>query len=179
ASQKMMEPRYRGVPSEDIPEVRLPGGAAVRVIAGAVGRTRGPVRDIVIDPEYLDVTLPSGSRFDHPTKPGHTVVAYVIEGQGLFSAAEGVNSFDFEPASYFDFERSPALGNGSVVLFEDGDRVEAAAGDAAVRFLLFSGRPLREPVAWQGPIVMNTQEELRTAFREFRAGKFIRGARSG
>ncbi len=177
ASQKMMDPRYRDIPASDIPEVALPGGTTVRIIAGRVGRTRGPVKDIVIDPEYLDVSVPAGASFSHPTKPGHTVVAYVIEGQGCFSRGERAPSYDFEPASYFDLERPPTLGNYSVILFDDGDRIEVPAGDAPFRFLLFSGRPLREPVAWQGPIVMNTQEELRTAFREFRAGTFIRHPR--
>ena len=176
ASQKMMDPRYRDVKSADIPEVTLPGGASIRIIAGAVGKTRGPVRDIVIDPEYLDVSLPVGAEFVHPTKPGHTVVAYVIEGQACFSSEDRALSYDFEPASYFDLERKPTLGNYSVILFDDGDRIEMPAADAPTRFLLFSGRPLREPVAWQGPIVMNTQEELRTAFREFRAGTFIKHA---
>jgi quercetin 2,3-dioxygenase len=171
-----MDPRYRDVKSTDIPEVTLPGGASVRIIAGAVGKIRGPVRDIVIDPEYLDVSLPIGAEFVHPTKPGHTVVAYVIEGQACFSGEERALSYDFEPASYFDLERQPTLGNYSVILFDDGDRIEMPAADAPTRFLLFSGRPLREPVAWQGPIVMNTQEELRTAFREFRAGTFIKHA---
>ena len=174
ASQKMMDPRYRDVRSADIPEVALPGGTTVRIIAGQVGKARGPVGDIVIDPEYLDVSVPAGASFSHPTKPGHTVVAYVIEGQGCFAGGERAPSYDFEPASYFDLERAPTLGNYSVILFDDGDRVEVPASDATVRFLLFSGRPLREPVAWQGPIVMNTQEELRTAFREFRSGTFIR-----
>jgi len=174
ASQKMMDPRYRDVRNADIPEVSLPGGVAARVICGAVGKTRGPVRDVVIDPEYIDVSMPRRAEFVHPTKPGHTVIAYVFEGEACFSDEPGLSSYDVEPASYFDLERKSVQGNNSVILFGDGDRVHIATMDSPVRFLLMSGRPLGEPVAWQGPIVMNTQEELRTAFREYRAGTFIK-----
>jgi len=177
ASQKMMDPRYRDVKTADIPEVTLPGGATVRVICGTVGKTRGPVRDIVIDPEYIDASMPPGAEFVHPTRPGHTVLAYVFEGQGCFSAEAGPESYEVEPASYFDLERKPFLGDHSVILFGDGDRIRVTTTDSSVRFLLIAGRPLGEPVAWQGPIVMNTQDELRTAFREYRAGTFIKHPR--
>ncbi len=115
-----------------------------------------------------------GTEFVHPTKPGHTVFAYVFEGQGCFSDEPGLSAYDVEPASYFDLERTPFQGDHSIILFGDGSRVRVATTGSPVRFLLFSGRPLGEPVAWQGPIVMNTQEELRTAFREYRAGTFIK-----
>ncbi|MDW7759188.1 MAG: pirin family protein [Acidobacteriota bacterium] len=174
ASQKMMDSRYRDVKSADIPEVALPGGVTVRIICGEVGETRGPVRDIVIDPEYLDVSVPAGAEFVHPTKPGHTVIAYVFEGEGIFSRGEKAPDFEFEPAEYFDLDWKRTLGDHSVVLFGDGDRIRVAAGDVPVRFLIMSGQPLGEPVAWRGPIVMNTQEELRTAFKEFRDGTFVK-----
>jgi hypothetical protein len=174
ASQKMRDPRYRDVKKADIPEVALPGGVTARVICGTVGEARGPVRDIVIDPEYIDVAMPPGTEFVHPTKPGHTVVAYVFEGQGCFSDEPGLSAYDVEPASYFDLERTPFQGDHAIILFGDGSRVRVATTGSPVRFLLFSGRPLGEPVAWQGPIVMNTQDELRTAFREYRAGTFIK-----
>jgi len=174
ASQKMMDPRYRDVKKADIPEVALAGGVTARVICGAVGNVRGPVRDIVIDPGYIDVAMPPRAGFVHPTKPGHTVIAYVYEGEGCFSNEPGLSSYDVEPASYFDLERRPFLGDTSVILFGDGSRIEATTADSPVRFLLMSGRPLGEPVAWRGPIVMNTQEELQTAFREYRAGTFIK-----
>ncbi len=176
AAQKMMEPRYRDVKKDDIPEVELPGGVTARVICGAVGKARGPVRDIVIDPEYIDVAMPPGAEFVHPTKPGHTVIGYVFEGQGCFSGDGRPSSYDVERASYFDLEQKPFLGDRSVVLFGDGNLVKVATTDSGVRFLLISGRPLGEPVAWQGPIVMNTQEELRTAFREYRNGTFVKHA---
>jgi redox-sensitive bicupin YhaK (pirin superfamily) len=174
AAQKMMDPRYRDVKRADIPEVNLPGGVTARVICGTVGKARGPVRDIVIDPEYIDVAMPPRTEFIHPTKAGHTVIAYVFEGQGCFSDEPGQGSYDVEPASYFDLERRPLVGNTSVILFGDGGRIKVATEDSPVRFLLMSGRPLGEPVAWRGPIVMNTQEELQTAFREYRAGTFIK-----
>jgi hypothetical protein len=178
ASQKMMDPRYRDVKRADIPEVGLPGGVTAKVICGEVGKARGPVRDIVIDPEYIDVAMPPRTAFVHPTKPGHTVIAYVFEGEGCFSDEPGLSSYDVEPASYFDLERRPFLGDASVILFGDGARIKVATADAPVRFLLMSGRPLGEPVAWRGPIVMNTQEELHAAFREYRAGTFIKQTRA-
>jgi redox-sensitive bicupin YhaK (pirin superfamily) len=156
AADKMMAPRYRGLTASQIPEVTLEGGARVKVICGRVGETTGPVRDIVIDPEYLDITIPAGGLFEHPTKPGHTVFAYVIGGHGLFGA-----------------ERTPAS-NRDLLLFDDGERIQIATGTEEVRFLLISGMPLAEPVAWRGPIVMNTREELETAFREYRQGTFIK-----
>jgi len=174
ASQKMMDPRYRDVKKADIPEVTLPDGVTARIICGTVGKTQGPVRDIVIDPEYLDVSMPAGAEFVHRTKAGHTVIAYIFEGHGCFSDEAGLSAYDIEPASYFDLERKPFPGDHSVILFGDGDRVRVTTTDSSVRFLLISGRPLGETVAWQGPIVMNTQDELRTAFREYRAGTFIK-----
>ena len=174
AAQKMMDPRYRDVKKADIPEVALPGGVMARVICGAVGKTRGPVRDIVIDPEYIDVAMPPRAEFVHPTKAGHTVIAYVFEGQGCFSDEPGPSSYNIEPASYFDLEWRPLLGDTSVILFGDGSRIKVTTVDSPVRFLLISGRPLGEPVAWRGPIVMNTQEELQTAFREYRTQTFIK-----
>jgi redox-sensitive bicupin YhaK (pirin superfamily) len=179
AARKMMEPRYRGVKSAEIPEVELPGGAVVRVICGAVGGTKGPIRDIVIDPEYLDVSMPRRTELIHPTKPGHTVIAYVFEGEGCFAPGSPAASYEVEPASYFDLAQKPGQGDHAVVLFGDGDRIRVTTDDAPVRFLLFAGRPLGEPVAWRGPIVMNTQEELRTAFREYRDGTFVKPAKTG
>lgn len=176
ASLKMMDPRYRDVKKADIPEVALPGGVTAAIICGAIGKARGPVRDIVIDPEYIDVAMPPETEFVHPTKPGHTVIACVYEGEGCFSGEAKSPSYDIEPASYFDLERKPVQGDHAVILFGDGSRIKVKTTATAVRFLFISGRPLGEPVAWQGPIVMNTPEELRTAFREYRAGTFIKPA---
>ena len=157
ASQKMMDPRYRDVKAEQIPRVCLDNGTEVKIICGHVGDKAGPVQDIMIDPEYLDVTVVAQTTYSHPTKTGHTVFAYVIDGKGCFCE-----------------EREPFVDNETLVLFEDGDHVIINAEDESVRFLLISGKPIREPVAWQGPIVMNTEEELRIAFDEYRQGTFVK-----
>jgi hypothetical protein len=174
AYQKMMEPRYRDVKRGQLPEVPLDGGARVKIICGKVKGVQGPVHDIVIDPEYLDVAVPAGSSFVHPIGRGHTVFAYVIEGKGYFD--EEMDSFGHEVVgkNYFDLDRECVCDNESLILYEDGDYVSITAEDEPLRFLLISGRPLGEPVAWYGPIVMNTREELRTAFDEYRKGTFIK-----
>jgi redox-sensitive bicupin YhaK (pirin superfamily) len=180
AADKMMEPRYRGVAADRIPETADAGGATVRVVAGEIGGVIGPVRDVVTQPEYLDVTVPPGRSFTHPTQRGHTVFAYVIDGAGVFCQQGDPYSYDKEGANYFDMELGKRIADGHLVLFGDGDAVTVSAEAQPVRFLLISGRPLREPIAWYGPIVMNTQEELRTAFEELERGTFIkhRGARA-
>jgi quercetin 2,3-dioxygenase len=176
-SHKMMQPRYRDVQSRTIPEVVLANGVKIRVICGQVGEVIGPVRDIVIDPEYLDVTVPPHSEFLHPTKRGHTVFAYVIAGQGYFCREKNPFSYEVEGVNYFDMQREPFVGNEMLVLFGDGDQVMAATEGEAVRFLLVSGAPIGEPVAWYGPIVMNTEAELRVAFEEYSKGTFIKHQR--
>jgi len=177
----MMDPRYRGLESGEIPVVARPGGPEIRVIAGEVDGARGPVLEIVTDPVYLDVTIPAGGTFFHSEGPGRTVFAYVIEGKGFFDDRREPYSFGVEGARYFDLGGEVAIGPGNVVLYGEGDRVGITAGGEGVRFLFVSGRPIREPVAWYGPIVMNTQEELKVAFREYRDGTFIkyRGPREG
>ena len=174
ASRKMMDPRYRDVLGEQIPVIKQTDGTIIRVISGEVSGTRGPVRDIVTDPEYFDVILPPHSEFRYPAKQGHTVFAYVIEGQGDF--CKDRNPFDYEMFgdNYFDINREPFIGNGMVVLFDDGDEIRVFTEDDGVRFLLVSGKPIGEPVAWYGPIVMNSRDELRTAFEQLEQGTFIR-----
>ena len=153
--QKMMGPRYREVTQKQIPVVKTAEGATVRMICGKLGDVQGPVREIVTDPEYLDVSLPAGKTFTHPVKPGYTVFAYVVEGEARFDPS--------------------VCAEGDVALYEAaGDTVLITTDKHPVRFLLVSGKPLNEPVAWHGPIVMNTQEELKTAFQEFEAGSFIK-----
>jgi len=156
ARAKMMPPRYREVRAGDVPEVEPRPGVRVRVIAGRLGDTIGPARDIIADPEYLDVTLEAGRAYEHPLARGRTAFAYVFGGSGTFKGGKGSH------------------GDGALVQFGDGDAVTATAGRAAMRMLLVSGRPIGEPVAWGGPIVMNTDEELEEAFREYREGTFIR-----
>ena len=160
SNQKMMNPRYRDIGAEDIPEVELENGAKIKIIAGMVSGVSGPVDDIVTDPEYLDCLLPPAARFIHETKRGYTALLYVIDGAG---------SVGQTPVS-----------DGTLVLFGDGDELAVSAGGSSgLRFLLLSGKPLREPVAWRGPIVMNTQQELEEAFRELRDETFIKHRHGG
>lgn len=174
ASQKMMDPRYRGLTSDQIPESVDSSGNRVKVIAGAVNGVQGPVRDVVIDPEYIDVTVVPGGSFTHSTPPDHTVFAYVIGGRGVFCHQRDPYSYEAEGANYFDMERGSMIADGHLVLFGEGDAVSVSCEDEGVRFLLVSGRPLKEPVAWYGPIVMNTQEQLQVAFEELQKGTFIK-----
>ena len=157
ASHKMMEPRYRDVQKDQIPEVKLENGGVAKIVCGEVEGVQGPVKDIVIDPEYLDISLPSGSRFKHPVKEGYTVFAYMLQGKG-----------------YFDLERENTIEPETLIAFEDGNELFISAGDKGMRFLLVSGKPIGEPVAWNGPIVMNTQDELQKAFEEYRKGTFLK-----
>ena len=157
SAQKMRDPRYQGIGAAEIP-VAESRGAVVRVIAGTVEGITGPVTDITVEPEYLDVSLSPDVSWTHPTVPGHTVFAYLFEGDGRFGRAG-------EPVG---------AGYGTLVLFGDGDTVEVTAGDHGARFVLLSGKPLREPIAWRGPIVMNTREELSQAWRELDDGTFVK-----
>ena len=178
ASHKMMDPRYREVKQADIPVVKTAEGAVVRVICGEVAGVQGPVREIVTDPEYLDVSLSNGQAFTHPVKPGHTVFAYVIEGEGHFDQSRDSFAREATGVNYFDMSQQCTCGTGTLVLYGPGDSVAVTTEQQPVRFLLVSGKPLGEPVAWRGPIVMNTQEELRTAFDEYSTGTFLRQAAS-
>ena len=157
ASHKMMGPRYRDITKDDIPVVTLGGGVTVKIVAGEINGTKGPVQDIVTDPEYIDVSMPKSSEFVHPVTKGHNVFAYVFEGSG-----------------YFDHTKKAELTTGAIAHYGDGDLIRVMSSDSPVRFLLVSGKPIQEPVAWRGPIVMNTQEELRVAFAEYRSGTFIK-----
>jgi redox-sensitive bicupin YhaK (pirin superfamily) len=173
-SHKMMDPRYRDIKSSQVPELVTKNGATIKVICGTVEGKQGPVKDVIIDPEYLDITVPALSEFVHKTKRGHTVFAYVIKGKGVFCNQKNPFAYDASGENYFDMERDYFIHNGTAVLFDDGDQVTVAAQGEPVRFLLISGKPIGEPVAWYGPIVMNTEEELRTAFDEYRDGTFIK-----
>ena len=174
ASQKMMAPRYRDVKSNQIPKVSLQGGVKVRIICGEVQGVKGPVGDIVIDPQYLDVLVPPESHFNYPVKPGHRVFAYVFEGKGHFDQERDSYAYQVESANYFDFKRDCLMGAESLILYGDGDELAISSQSDPVRFLLLSGKPIGEPVAWYGPIVMNTEEELRIAFEEYENGTFIK-----
>ena len=177
ARHKMMDPRYREVKRDDIPQATTAEGATVRVVCGEVAGVRGPVREIVTEPEYLDVSIPARSSFRHPVKAGHTVFAYVFEGEGYFDPERDPYAREDVGESYFDMERPCVCGDRTLVLYGPGDTVAVSTEERPVRFLLVSGRPLGEPIAWYGPIVMNTQAELRVAFREYEQGTFVKHAR--
>jgi redox-sensitive bicupin YhaK (pirin superfamily) len=174
ASHKMMAPRYRGLVAADIPAYLDPSGARIKVIAGAADGTVGPVKDVVIEPEYLDVSMPAGASFTRATPRGHKVFAYVIGGKGLFCNQKDPYSYQAEGAGYLDMKRDPLIGDGNLVLFGDGDSLTIRTEAEGLRFLLISGKPLGEPIAWYGPIVMNTQEELKLAYEELDRGTFIK-----
>ena len=161
AAHKMMAPRYQDVPAAEIPEVTLDGGVVARVICGEVGGTSGPVRDIVTEPTYLDLRLPANGELEHPVPRPHNAFAYLFEGEARFGPDGG------QP-----------VGAGHLVIFGAGDGVQVRATDQAARLLLVAGRPLGEPVAWGGPIVMNTDEELRRAFADYQDGTFLDGTKS-
>jgi len=174
ASHKMMDPRYRDVKSNQIPEIPLGKGVKVKIICGEVNGVKGPVQDIIIDPEYLDITVPAKSDFTYSVKKGYTVFAYVLDGEGYFDKERDSYAYEVEGANYFDFKRDCLIAPESLVIYDDGEEVGISTEKKPVRFLLISGKPIKEPVAWYGPIVMNTQEELRVAFEEYQNGTFIK-----
>jgi len=157
SSQKMTAPRYRDVKKEQIPEIKFKKNVKIKVICGKVNGVTGPVHDIVVDMEYLDITSGKRSCFEYPVKKGNKTFAYVFEG-----------------SAYFDSSRDKLIDEGHLVIYHDGDRVKIITNDSPVRFLLVSGKPINQPVAWRGPIVMNTEEELETAFKELSDGNFIK-----
>ncbi len=154
ASQKMISPKYRDISADMIPEVIVQNGVRIKVIAGNINGKKGPMDDIVIDPQFLDCTVPGGQAYTHEVDPVYTAFIYVISGTGTTD--------------------DKSIGNGNLVLFDKGDHFSVKASEKPVRFLLLTGKPLNEPVAWRGPIVMNTQEELDTAFQEYKDGTFIK-----
>ena len=174
AANKMMSPKYQGIRSNDIPEAKDEGGAIIKIIAGSVGEVKGPVQSVASEPEYLDVSIPLGKTFTHLTPRGRTVFAYVIGGTGVFGDRDKSFTGEAGGEKYFDRNDYQRIGDGHLVLFGDGDAVAVSAEAEPVRFLLISGKPIGEPIAWRGPIVMNTAEELRVAFQELEQGTFIK-----
>lgn len=175
--RKMETPAYRGVSSSEIPAVKEADGGIVNVIAGDYRKVEGPVRHIPVDPLYIDVRLPPHARFEQDVKRGHTAFAQVVQGSGLFDPV-GVPAIDEDQRRLYSAEEPPAdeatTGKGETILYGDGDKVTIVAGPRGLRFLLVAGKPLHEPVAWYGPIVMNTREEIVQAFSELRHGDFIK-----
>jgi quercetin 2,3-dioxygenase len=174
AKHKMMPPCYQEVKRDQIPEVTMENDVRVRVICGRASDRQGPVQDIMAEPVYFDVSVPPRTEHVLATKRGHTVLAYVFEGKGYFCREKKPFSYEVAGINYFDLKRDPFVNNGELVLFGDGDQVMVSTEEEPVRFLLMAGKPIEEPVAWYGPIVMNTQEELRVAFEEYRNGTFIK-----
>lgn len=157
-SHKMIDPRYQEVPGNDVPIISPQRGVRIRIISGTIGEVTGPVQDIVGFPEFFDVALGPDVPFSHEVSAEHTAAAYVIGGSG-----------------YFDLRQEKEMGNRTMILFSrEGKRVHVVAGSDGARFLYLSGMPHHDPIAWRGPIVMNTQEELRQAFDEYRKGTFLR-----
>ncbi len=157
AAHKMMEPRYRDIRSNEIPLIEQDNGTTIRVICGRVGDVQGPVTDVIIDPQYLDVALPAGRQFEHKVSDGYTAFAYILEGGG-----------------YFDDQKDKVIAAETLVVYEKDGAIHISAADADLRFILISGKPIKEPIAWHGPIVMNTQAEIRKALEEYQDGSFLK-----
>jgi hypothetical protein len=175
SSLKMTAPRYQDVKAAAIPEVVDDDGSRVRVVCGEFWGRRGPIEGVAADPRYLDISVPPGQRKTFKVEVERHAFAYVFEGSGTFrdaSAPFGVLTEKTDGIN--EFVTREQTGNRSLVLFDRGDEVTVQAGERGIRFLLVSGKPIEEPVAWHGPIVMNTQAELQQAFAELRGGTFIR-----
>ena len=175
SSLKMTAPRYQDVKAGEIPEVIDDDGTRVRVVCGDFWGKRGPIEGVAADPRYLDIWVPPGKRKVLPVEIERHAFAYVFEGSGNFRAASqpfGVLTEKTDGATETLVREQ--TGNRSLVLFDSGDEVVAQAGDEGIRFLLVSGKPIEEPVAWYGPIVMNTKAELQQAVAELNAGTFIK-----
>jgi quercetin 2,3-dioxygenase len=175
SSLKMTAPRYQDIKAAEIPEIVDDDGTIVRVVCGDFWGRRGPVEGVAADPRYLDVSVPAGKRKTLPVELERHAFAYVFEGSGSFrSASQPFGVLTEKNDGENDILVREQTGNRSLVLFDSGDEVTVQAGDEGIRFLLVSGKPIEEPVAWYGPIVMNTQAELQQAFAELRGGTFIK-----
>jgi redox-sensitive bicupin YhaK (pirin superfamily) len=174
AALKMTAPRYQEVKAADIPIVTDDDGTQVRIVCGNFWGRKGPVEGIAADPIYLDVSVAPGKRKTLPVETTHHAFAYVFAGAGKFCNASGPLAVPTEPVGWLDTAPPREATDRSLVLFDRGDEIELQAGEDGIRFLLISGKPLEEPVAWYGPIVMNTQEQLRQAFEELQEGTFLK-----
>jgi redox-sensitive bicupin YhaK (pirin superfamily) len=171
---KMMNPRYRDIEKSQVPEVITDNGVKLRIISGRFGSVSGPVKDIVIDPEYMDITVPANRKYRHQVKEDSTVFAYIIGGTGYFDLNRDPFSHEMKSVDYQDLKNDCLLKNENLIIFDKGDEILIETDQESVRFLLVSGKPIGEPIAWYGPIVMNTQEELRKAFEDYQNGTFIK-----
>jgi redox-sensitive bicupin YhaK (pirin superfamily) len=174
ASLKMTDPRYQDIPSKAIPEVTDDDGTRVRVICGEFWGKKGPVEGVAADPNYVDVLVPAGHRKRLKIDTTRNAFAYVFAGSGTFRDASEPRPVLTDQVLQPEALPVYDVSNHSLVLFDRGDEITVQAGDRGIRFLLVSGKPIEEPVAWYGPIVMNTQEQLRQAIGELQAGTFIK-----
>lgn len=170
---KMTEPRYQEIKTKDIPEITEDDGTKARLICGNFWGKKGLVEGIAADPVYIDVFVPPGKRRSLPVETKSHAFAYVFAGSGKFCNASQPLSVPTESVGWLDTTPPVEADNRSLILFDTGDEVTVQAGDEGIRFLLVSGRPLKEPVAWYGPIVMNTQKQLQHAFAQLQDGTFL------
>jgi redox-sensitive bicupin YhaK (pirin superfamily) len=170
----MIDPRYQDIPSSAIPEVTDDDGTHVRVICGEFWGQRGPVEGVAADPNYLDISVAPGQRKRLKVETTRNAFAYVFAGSGTFRDSSEPRAVLTEQTDDPDAPATYDAKNHSLVLFDRGDEISVRAGDEGIRFLLVSGKPIEEPVAWYGPIVMNTQDELRQAMSELQTGAFIK-----
>jgi len=179
ASLKMTPPRYQEVKAVEIPEVVEDDGTRARIVCGNFWGKRGPIEGIAADPTYIDVTVPPGKRKTLPVETTRHSFAYVFSGSGKFCNASGPLALPTEGIKWLETTPPTAADNRSLILFDSGDEVAVQAGEDGIRFLLVSGKPLQEPVAWYGPIVMNTQAQLQQAYEELREGTFLKPPTGG
>ena len=179
ASLKMTPPRYQEVKAVEIPEVVEDDGTRARIVCGNFWGKRGPIEGIAADPTYIDVTVPPGKRKTLPVETTRHSFAYVFSGSGKFCNASGPLAVPTEGIKWLETTPPTAADNRSLILFDSGDEVAVQAGEDGIRFLLVSGKPLQEPVAWYGPIVMNTQAQLQQAYEELREGTFLKPPTGG
>jgi len=175
SSLKMTQPRYQDIKGGEIPEVIDDDGTRVRIVCGEFGGKKGPVDGVAADPRYFDVTVPPGKSKTLKVEVERHAFAYVFEGDGTFRAAsQPIGVLSEKHVNGDEILLREKVGDRSLVLFDRGDEITVQAGDKGIRFLLVSGKPIQEPVAWYGPIVMNTQAELQQAVSDLRSGTFIR-----
>jgi hypothetical protein len=176
---KMTAPRYQDVSGADVPEVIDDDGTRVKIVCGTFWGKRGPVDGVAADPRYLDVFVPPGQRKRLAVETSRHAFAYVFDGSGTFRDASEPRAVQTDVVGGSGVTRPDVIGNRSLVLFDRGDEVTVQAGDEGIRFLLVSGTPIEEPVAWYGPIVMNTRAEIQQAYDELQRGTFIKTSATG
>ncbi|WP_114388886.1 pirin family protein [Notoacmeibacter marinus] len=173
--QKMTTPRYQDITSSDIPVEIDDDGTAVRIVSGSFWGRRGPVDGIAADPQYLDISVPPGVRKVLPIDTYRSAFAYIFEGSATFrDASKPFGVLVEKEVDGKEIHLRDMSGDRTLVVFDTGDEIVVQAGDEGVRFLLVTGKPIQEPVAWHGPIVMNTREEIMQAMQDLRSGNFIR-----